>query len=45
MSKEERAQMIGALMMEDIPAHRLYYLSDEELQKVYFSHYPSEVEA
>jgi len=40
-----RDQLIGALAMEDIPVHRLVALTDEELQKVYFSYYPDEADA
>ena len=40
-----RNQLIGALMMEDIPVHRLMELTDEELLKVYLSYYPAEKEA
>lgn len=39
LSKEVRADMISDLMMEDIPAHKLYYLSDGELRYVYHSYY------
>ena len=35
MTKEERARIIGPLMMElDVDAHRLYWLSDEELKEL-----------
>jgi hypothetical protein len=35
MSKEERANLIHPLMLElDVDAHRLYWLSDEELIKL-----------
>lgn len=33
LSKEERAKLVYILIMEDIPAHRAYYLSDDELIK------------
>lgn len=42
MSEQERNKMVVALSMEDLPMHRLYCLSDDELVALYRSYYPVE---